>query len=68
MNMVGGMVLVGAVFGDIALGFMASKLQKHDFFNCCGVGSDELSPKSHSNFLNNRNYTKSRIQVQFSVI
>jgi len=51
MDMVGGMVLAGAVFGDIALGFMASKLQKNGFFKCCGVSSDELSPKPHSNFL-----------------
>lgn len=48
MHFIAGMVLAGTVFGDITLGLIAGKLQKHGFFKCCGVdgsSGDELSSK-----------------------
>ncbi len=51
MAFIGGITLGCAVFGDIALGLVAGKLQKHGFFGCCGVKEDkELSYRSGADF------------------
>lgn len=43
MTFIGGLVVGGAVFGDIALGLIAGKLHKHGFFRgCCVASSDAL--------------------------
>lgn len=36
MSFIGGMVLAGAVFGDIFLGIAAANLQKYSLFSSCG--------------------------------